>query len=242
MQQSTPLNSLVLLYHRMGSPFVRSIVRGQYVFPRVFRWQLNAFLTRQYHPGRLAELVKDPGQHTGQFAVTFDDGFTSMARLACPILLEMQIPATLYIVVAGIGKTNVWDQREGDCAETMCTAAEVRELAELGFEIGSHSMNHPRLTRLTDAELRAEIVDSKKALEDLLGRPVLSFSYPYGDQDARVRQVVAEAGYATATATTLCSVTAATDPLAIPRVNMRWNTFGPELTHKLRRAYQAAGG
>lgn len=66
-----------------------------------------------------------------------------------------------------------------------------------------------------------------------------SFSYPYGDQDARVRQVVAEAGYACATATTLRSVTSATDPLAIPRVNMRWNTIGAELAHKLRRAYQA---
>lgn len=168
MQQFTPLHSLVLLYHRIGSPFVRSIVRGQYVFPRVFRWQLNSFITRQYRPIKLAELMKEPAHLTNRFAVTFDDGFTSMARLACPILLEMQIPATLYIVVEGIGKTNVWDQREGDRAETMCTAAEVRELAELGFEIGSHSMSHPRLTRLTDAELRTEIIDSKKALEDLL--------------------------------------------------------------------------
>jgi len=226
----------------MGSPFVRSIVRGQYVFPRVFRWQLNAFLTRQYHPAKLANLLNDPAQLTGQFAVTFDDGYTSMARLACPILLEMRIPATLFIVVEGIGKTNVWDQREGDCVETMCTAAELRELAEQGFEIGSHSMNHPRLTRLTDAELRTEIFDSKKALEDLLGRPVLSFSYPYGEQDARVRQVVAEAGYTYATATTLNAVTSVTDPLAVPRVNMRWNTLGPELAGKLRRAYQAAEG
>ncbi len=196
MQHSTPLNSLVLLYHRMGSPFVRSIVRGQYVFPRVFRWQLQAFLGRQYRAVRLAELLQDAEARCGQFAVTFDDGFTSMARLACPILLEMHIPATLYIVVGGIGKTNVWDQREGDRAETMCTAAEVRELAELGFEIGSHSMTHPRLTRLSDAEVRSEIVDSKQALEDLLGRAVHSFSYPYGDQDARVRRMVAEAGYA----------------------------------------------
>ncbi len=230
--------SLVLLYHRMGSAFVRSIVRGQYVFPTVFRWQLTTLLAGGYTPCTLAEIAGDAGKVAGHFNITFDDGFTSVHRLAAPLLAELKLPCTVFVVTGGIGGTNVWDQRDGDRAETIMTVAEMRELAAAGIEIGSHTMNHPHLTRLSADELRHEIADSKAKLEDLLGKPVPAFSYPYGEWDPRVRDAVVAAGYQYATATTLYPVTPALDPFAIPRVNMRWNTFGPLLRRKVRRAYR----
>lgn len=236
MSSSNGKPSLVLLYHRMGFPRFRSIVGGQYVHPAVFRWQLNSLLGWGYRPATLAELVDDPDAATGRFAVTFDDGFVSMEAMACPILKELGIPATLYMVVDGLGGTNTWNQAEGDIAEPMMSADGVRALAAQGFEIGSHTRTHPRLTQCSDDQLRAEIIDSRKMLEELLQAPVPSFAYPYGDWDARVRAVVEEAGYHNATSTIRQPVTPGMDRFTIPRINMRWSTVGPVLARKIARA------
>ena len=62
-------------------------------------------------------------------------------------------------------------------------------------------MTHVHLTRVSAAQARAEIFDSKKKLEDLAGQGVDHFCYPYGDHNPAVRDLVAEAGYVTATTT-----------------------------------------
>ena len=59
-------------------------------------------------------------------------------------------------------------------------------------------MTHPRLTALPPECARAEIFDSKRALEDRFGIPIRHFCYPYGDYNRAVRDLVEEAGYATA--------------------------------------------
>jgi peptidoglycan/xylan/chitin deacetylase (PgdA/CDA1 family) len=67
-------------------------------------------------------------------------------------------------------------------------------LAASGWEIGSHSCSHPRLTQVTDAALQAELRDSRAVLERQLGR-CTSLAYPYGDVDSRVVEAAREAGY-----------------------------------------------
>jgi len=177
----------------------------------------------------------------GRFAVTFDDGYAAVGRIAWPLLLELQVPMTLFVVAGAIGQSNHWDQAQGDCLEPMADAVLLRELADAGVEIGSHTMSHARLTACSNAELHTEIVDAKQKLEDLLGRPVPGFSYPYGAWDARVRAAVIDAGYRYATATILGPVATDTDPYLIPRVNMRWNTVGWLLQRKIRKAYRQGG-
>ncbi len=241
MRVSEVSASVVLLYHRMGSPLVRSIVRGQYVLPAFFRWQLKSLSARGYRPAALGELLSGEAAEAPRFSVTFDDGYASVKRLALPILVSRGIPSTLFAVVGALGKTNSWDEQAGDRSEPIVSVADLREMAAAGVEIGSHGLTHRRLTELAEEELRREVAHSKGALEDLLGRPVAGFSYPYGAWDSRVRQVVAEAGYQYAVATGLGAVGAMTDPLAIPRINMRWNTVGTLFTGKLRKALLAAG-
>lgn len=77
---------------------------------------------------------------------------------------------------------------------------ELRDLADAGHEIGSHTRTHPILPQLDDAALRDEIAGSRKSLEANLRRPVTSFCYPNGDFDDRVEKAVADAGYECATA------------------------------------------
>jgi peptidoglycan/xylan/chitin deacetylase (PgdA/CDA1 family) len=72
---------------------------------------------------------------------------------------------------------------------------DLRSLAAAGWEIGSHSASHPRLTQLDDHALEAELRRSKAACERQLSGVCRSVAYPYGDVDARVVAAAAGAGY-----------------------------------------------
>lgn len=72
---------------------------------------------------------------------------------------------------------------------------ELRTLRDGGVEIGSHGMSHQLLTRLTEEEARAEIVDSRIRIGEMLGREPRSIAYPNGDRDRIVRRLAREAGY-----------------------------------------------
>jgi peptidoglycan/xylan/chitin deacetylase (PgdA/CDA1 family) len=229
---------IILMYHRFGVPPLRTTVRGQYVMPRLLDAQLRSLFARGLRPARLADVVADPLAHQDTFAVTLDDGYAAVPEAAWPIFQTHHVPITLFMVTGEIGGTNAWDVALGDRTEALCSAAQLTELAQHGVEIGSHTMTHAHLTQCTDEALAREVADSKRRLEDLLGREAVSFSYPYGDVDARVRDVVANAGYRYATATSKGAVTPTTDPLLLPRVNMRWNTIGPVLSQALTRAYR----
>jgi len=98
----------------------------------------------------------------------------------------------------------------------------VREWISAGHEIGSHSLTHPFLTRLTVEKAREEISASKKKLEDLFGKPIEHFCYPYGDWNETVRDLAQEAGYKTA-CTTDTGINGAEDsPFTLKRFTARY--------------------
>jgi peptidoglycan/xylan/chitin deacetylase (PgdA/CDA1 family) len=104
------------------------------------------------------------------------------------------VPATFFVCPGLWGNH---DLRMGEAGRVL-TERTARELAETGMDLGAHSMTHPDLRSLDDDALRAEVVGSKTAVEELTGRPCLSFAYPFGLHDSRVRRAVAEAGFAVA--------------------------------------------
>jgi peptidoglycan/xylan/chitin deacetylase (PgdA/CDA1 family) len=95
---------------------------------------------------------------------------------------------------------------------------ELGELADAGWEVGSHTSTHPRLTRCDDATLERELRGSRERCEDRLGRPCRSLAYPYGDVDERVAAAAADAGYTTAC--TLPDRLHPPSPLQWPRVGV----------------------
>jgi peptidoglycan/xylan/chitin deacetylase (PgdA/CDA1 family) len=64
-----------------------------------------------------------------------------------------------------------------------------------GFDFGSHSCNHPYLTRMTENEILTEVLKSKYIIEDRINKSVKFFCYPYGDSDKRTQQIVKSCGY-----------------------------------------------
>lgn len=130
--------------------------------------------------------------------LTFDDGYEDFYTNAFPLLRAYDAPATVFAVSGEIGGSNRWDGGYALPPVPLMTQQQVRELAAKGIDFGSHTVNHPRLTQLSAAEQEREVIDSKRALEGLLGRPVRSFCYPHMDHDEQVRALVRDAGYSSA--------------------------------------------
>ena len=100
----------------------------------------------------------------------------------------------------------------------MLSWSEIREMGSYGIEFGAHTLTHPDLTLLDTGDARDEILASKAIIENALGSPVVSFAYPYGRCNDRIRSIVAEQ-FSGACTDILELITARSDPYTLPRVD-----------------------
>jgi len=103
----------------------------------------------------------------------------------------------------------------------MLSWEEIEEMVEGGVEIGSHTLDHPVLSRLTVAEAERQIVESRDRLAARLNRPIRFFSYPNGkreDVTSAVQELVRAAGYRGAVSTIEGRARASSDPFLLERV------------------------
>lgn len=201
---------LILCYHAISDSWETPLA----VTPGRFQRQLESLLARGYRGTTftLATQQRSPGR---ALAVTFDDAYRSISELAAPILARLGLPATVFAPTDWIGaeRPMSWPGIErwvGGMHERELTPmawAELAELAEQGWEIGSHTCSHPRLPLLDDRSLAAELRASREACESALKRRCTSLAYPYGDHDARVAAAAGASGYVAA-----CGVRPLGDP------------------------------
>jgi peptidoglycan/xylan/chitin deacetylase (PgdA/CDA1 family) len=161
---------------------------------------LCEILRRRFHVVSLSEAVhytqsgERPPRRT--VAVTFDDCYRDNL-LAARVLAEHKLPACFFIPTAFPGTDHVfaWDRGlplggQGLGGEPGAEAGrlanlsweEIREMAAMGHEIGSHTVHHVNMAEVSLEEARLELALSKKTLEDQLGRPARWFAYPYGSR------------------------------------------------------------
>lgn len=115
--------------------------------------------------------------------LTFDDGWRDAVETGGPLLEQHGCQALIFVTTDFIDRLN------------SLSRAELSRLDRRTFRVGSHGRSHRMLSLLNDSEIRSELVDSKKLLEDLLGVEVESLSIPSGAVDRRVRCIAQEAGY-----------------------------------------------
>jgi peptidoglycan/xylan/chitin deacetylase (PgdA/CDA1 family) len=118
--------------------------------------------------------------------ITFDDGLRSVAEHALPALASTGMTATVFVVAGTLAPHRDTPRL---CGPPMDAGA-LREAAAAGLDIGAHGMTHRALSRLTASEAAWEVIESRTVLEDLLGRPIRAFAYPFGIAPPAARQLV----------------------------------------------------
>jgi peptidoglycan/xylan/chitin deacetylase (PgdA/CDA1 family) len=189
---------LVLCYHAVSEQWPADLA----VAPDQLYDQLRYLVARGYKGATFTAAVVDP-PYRKTLAVTFDDAYASVLELGFPILERLGLPGTVYVptAFAGSGRPMSWpgiSQWAGGphAAELMPLSwDELGGLADRGWEVGSHTRTHPRLTRLDGVAMSDELAGSREECERRLGRPCTSIAYPYGDVDDRVVDGARRAGY-----------------------------------------------
>ncbi len=136
--------------------------------------------------------------HGACASITIDDCFASAVDRAMPLLRARRMPVTLFVPSTRIGRLPDWSPcGEFDPqSEWVISKAMLRSLAaDPLVSIGSHGARHVDFVRLGDRDVRAELVDSRKQLEDITGRTVHSFSFPFGRSSPHHVHMAREAGY-----------------------------------------------
>ncbi len=219
----------ILMYHMVQAHRPGARFNGLRVTPESFDAQVAWLRAEGFTFFTMSELwARWDNLPERAVAITFDDGYADNLHLALPILERHGARATVYVVVDRHDRD--WStykkahHNSGELArEAKLSDDELLRLVASGrIEIGSHTLTHCNLAKTPEADKRHELVESKRALEDLLGSEVRSFAYPfgiYGPDDVRMAR---EAGYETAVTTVegIDLVAPRPEPLDLKRVKI----------------------
>ena len=228
------MNIPVITYHAIGDG-----PRPLWISADVFEDHLRAFANQGYRTVSLeaaARLLKAPAEGSSKpLVITFDDGYRNFFTAAWPILDRYGFSATLFVVTDlcdGIERTGAADTFKP--LAPVLSWDEIRYLAGVGCEIGSHTRTHPHLPSLhDDAAVVDEIAGSKRIIEQELGRPVRVFAYPYGSVESRAVATV-RAAFRSAVTTNLGVAGASSDAYLLERVDAYY--LSPEHVARLDTA------
>jgi peptidoglycan/xylan/chitin deacetylase (PgdA/CDA1 family) len=188
----------ILTYHKLGPRPHGARLKGLYLSQNLLSKQLRELKNARFRSTSLSDWHKAASARGRQIVVTFDDGFRNVLEFGLEPLRLYGFSAIQFLVAGQLGRKNEWEIAEGEVAADLMDAAQIREWMAAGHDIGAHSLTHPWLTRIPLNQAREEISASKKKLEDTFNRPIQHFCYPYGDWNPAVRDLVAAAGYLTA--------------------------------------------
>ncbi len=207
---------MVLNYHKIDDLNI-----SLSVLPKDFEAQMKYLKENNYHTITPDELYESLSGNLelpeNPVLITFDDGYADNYYNAYPILKKYDFHATIFVISSFLGTMEhyiTWDQ--------------AREMAENGISIQSHTVDHKSMTDLTDDQLRAELVDSKKKIEEEMGKAVEFIAYPTGTYNLHIAQLVKDAGYKAAFTIKYGNVDKASNIYALERVPI----FHTENTYK----------
>lgn len=184
-----------------------------------FREQLDYLAAEAYATPTVSELFIDPTRWATRTAIiTFDDGYVDNLG-ACEELQKRGMRATWFVVTGSMGREPGWTDA-GRPGGRLLDKDELRAMQKAGMEIGSHSVSHQRLPTLDALRLGRELAESRAALEEVLGREVSSFAYPYGDWNEACEAAVRAAGYRAACTTQTGWATRDNNPFRLRRLTI----------------------
>ncbi len=230
----------ILMYHSIAAMPKGTVMRSLHVPPKLFKlqmWLIKILGFKGLSMGDLQPYLtgKKQGKVVG---ITFDDGFKNNLTHALPILQKFGFTATNYIISHNIGGINHWDLDKGIPENPLMGENEVKQWANSGMEIGSHTRNHARLAE-SDIELATqEITKSKLDLENQFDCSVEHFCYPYGSYNDEIVAITKRAGYSTATTVDRGRAKSGDNLLTLPRIPITHRTFVHLFLMKILSKYE----
>jgi peptidoglycan/xylan/chitin deacetylase (PgdA/CDA1 family) len=199
------------MYHVIGTPGPATPNPGLWVLPGRFAAQMAALHRAGYRAITLAQAwrawTRGDALPRRPVVVSFDDGYRGDYTKARLVLKRLGWPGVLDLELHDVGPQNL-------------RASEVRGLIRSGWEIESHTIDHPDLTTVTPERLRYELVGSKEQLLRRFGVHADFVCYPYGRYNATVEAAVRAAGYLAATTEVEGYARPDGDLFALPRVRV----------------------
>lgn len=192
----------MLMYHRVND----ALPANDLVVPVAkFREQMGYLASRceVMNMNDLLEshkVAKSQGRTKKQkVVITFDDGYMDNYTNAYPVLKELGLPATVFLITGMIGTDKKRPRYQHLPSPDMLCWARVMEMAENGITFGAHTMDHPRLSELSYEAQKEEIGKSISVLSGMLEEPRTKsqspkgiFCYPYGDYNDDTLKILRE--------------------------------------------------
>ncbi|HEX5145760.1 MAG TPA: polysaccharide deacetylase family protein [Conexibacter sp.] len=216
----------ILMYHVVSDPLPNSPYPDLYVPRAEFQDQMQALKRAGYTAVTLQE-AWDSWHANGPLpkrpvVVSFDDGYHSHYANALPVLRALGWPGTLNLELKNIR------------SDYGLTVPQIRAMIAAGWEVDSHTIDHPDLTTVDATRLRHEVADSRAELKARFGIPVNFFCYPAGRYDDAAVAAVQAAGYLAATTTNPgLAQPAESDRFTLDRVRVNGGTSGATLVSQL---------
>jgi peptidoglycan/xylan/chitin deacetylase (PgdA/CDA1 family) len=219
------------MYHRV-TPHIAGVAQPTWnVTPDRFRRQLQGLLSRGYKPWPLRRVLecRKTGEPlpAGVFVVTFDDGYDCIYHEAWPILKELSVPATVFVVTSCLDSdspfvSDNWTAAGSASVPTTAwqplSTSHCAEMIDQGLvEIGSHTHSHVDLHGQPEA-FRRDLLQSLEVLRESLGVEHATFAFPFGSYDSELVAVARESGL-------LCALTAEQRRVSLQADPFTWGRF-----------------
>lgn len=219
-------NIPIIMYHHIHPEYVNSsdaLLAGLTVSPKRFEKDLQDIISKGYitiFPNQIFDVLEGKLDPSKKYIVlSIDDGYRDNYEYAFPLLKKYNLKAVIYIIANNVGKKMGGNDYFG--------WEEAKEMLDSNLVmIGSHTMDHPDLSKLNEEQLTYQIIHSKKVIDENLKISITDFCYPYGKYSDLAIEIVKRAGYSNAT-------TVAYGQLREKDTNLLWPRFRTSETYPI---------
>ena len=184
----------VLAYHGVGEPPPGEDRHGLFISRQRFTEQL-AFLAARRNVVPLAEITHGAaGRDRHAVAITFDDGYRHLLTAALPLLEQHGFPSTVFVPTQYVGQRNGWDE-DSACDLDIMTTEELREADARGLSVESHGHAHLDCSTATPEAVRADLEQSRRRLQELVGRAPRFLAWPFRDGSPDAQAIAEQVGF-----------------------------------------------
>ncbi len=193
------------------------------IFLEDFEAQLQLIKDLNFRVINLNELVaclyKQTPLPKNALAITFDDGYQTDYQFAAPALQKMNFTATFFLALMNLDRKTRWFEYE--------------QLLQQGFAVGSHTVNHPNLTKMPPDQAQNELKQSKQTIENHLNAQIDHFALPYGLFNEKIIEIAKKTGYQSVSNTQFGFNNINTSPFYLKRWNIKKSTSLQEIKNVL---------